>query len=352
MLSTICSWSFVTDMSRKLKAYRFSIILVWACSVYCAGFVVREISSFNQTSLGLYIASIVLLYCGPLVPLIYSSSAQLTASSPIYAAVNYLVLGRALHYIPYLSPIHPGRVVTTFIGLDTLVEVLTANGASRIARYNDPDSVRLGSNLLRASLILQLVLYLAFLALQQTFYRRCVRAGVATRRLRTLMWTMAVSVSLILMRSIYRVVDSYLGDNGYIESHEWCMYAFDATPLIINSMMLNAIHPALFLPHSDKVFLCQDGKTERRGPGYKDNRPVVLTILDPFDIVGVVTKRDRKDRYWDQEDQHPLAGPSDRRFAELEGSRARPVWHYIVDPFNNSVTAFSHADQEASIERK
>jgi hypothetical protein len=57
----------------------------------------------------------------------------LIAGRPIYAAADYLNLTRSLYYIPYLSPIHPGRVVSTFIGVDVIIESLISNGAVKLA---------------------------------------------------------------------------------------------------------------------------------------------------------------------------------------------------------------------------
>lgn len=40
------------------------------------------------------------------------------------------MLGRILYYVPYYSPIHPGRVLTTFAALSMLIEALNGTGSS------------------------------------------------------------------------------------------------------------------------------------------------------------------------------------------------------------------------------
>jgi RTA1 like protein len=273
---------------------RYSALLPWGAALYTAGFVLRQVSSFHNQDLGLYIASTVLLYAAP----------------PVYAAVNYLVLGRVLHYVPSKSPIHPGRVVTTYLALDLLVEVLTGQGGWRIADYQDPDNVNIGKALIETSLILQVVLYISFVALQTAVYRRCAKDGVKSLKFRYSMRIMFISTAFILIRSTYRVIDAFLGYQGYTASHEWCLYVFDATPLLLNSWMLNIWHPSVFLPPSSRVYLGADGVTERMGPGWTDKRPFLATLFDPFDIAGIISKRDHRTRFWEEEDKHPLFAPN------------------------------------------
>lgn len=47
------------------------------------------------------------------------------------------------------------------------------------------------------------------------------------------------------------------------------------------------------------MYLAQDGVTEVVGPGYEDKRPFVVTLVDPFDFVGLVSGRDKGTRYWE-----------------------------------------------------
>ena len=73
--------------------------------------------------------------------------------------------------------------------------------------------------------------------------------------------------------------------------------------MVINSALLNVRHPALYLPRNNKIYLAQDGVTEIEGPGYEDKRPFLWTILDPFDIVGLVKGKDKATRYWEEQQE-------------------------------------------------
>ena len=93
--------------------------------------------------------------------------------------MNYIVLSRTLYYIPYLTRIHPGRILSTFVGLDAVVGILTGNGASRSASTTaTPSEIKLGANLVRASILLQVGCLVGLLALEVLFHRRCVRVGI------------------------------------------------------------------------------------------------------------------------------------------------------------------------------
>ncbi len=37
------------------------------------------------------------------------------------------------------------------------------------------------------------------------------------------------------------------------------------------------------------------------GPGYKEDRGFVATLLDPFDIYGMIKGRDNATRFWDEQ---------------------------------------------------
>lgn len=251
----------------------------------------------------------------------------------MYAGVNYFILGRVLHYIPYLSPIHPGRVVSTFIGLDVLVEILTAQGASRIARKDDPHQQKIGGDLIKASLLLQVALFFCFVALQTLFHRRCTHAGVVTPKLRAILNLLYISNAFIIIRNIYRVTDNFLGFLGYTERHEWCLYVFDALPMLANTLMWNFCYPSIFLPRTDKIYLSQDGRTEREGPGWQDKRHFLLTIFDPFDIGGLIRGKDKQTRYWDNEEQYPVVALNEATTLPIESGR-RSLRVKIMDPLN------------------
>lgn len=253
-----------------------------------AGFATRLAGAYHTDNLTYLIVSTVLIMSGP----------------PIYALINYLILSRILYYIPYLAPLHPGRVATTFVGLDGVCEILIGQGAWRMVNSSmTPAQRKLGANMVKASLCLQAVLFGAFGLLAAQFHRRANKAGVLKQDLRVLLRVMYVSATIVTIRCIYRLVEYIEGWDSAIYQNEVYFWIFEASIMFINTAMLNMFHPGKRLPKSNSVFLSRDGITERKGPGWKDDRPWLLTVFDPFDLWGLVKGKDKKTQFWDMSDE-------------------------------------------------
>jgi hypothetical protein len=244
-------------------------------------------------------------------------------------SIPLVILGRILYYIPYLSPLHPGRVATTFVGLDGVCEILIGNGAWRMANSSMTNKARkVGSNMVTASLCLQAVLFGVFGLLAALFHRRASKAGVLKRDLKVLLYVLYISATIVTIRCVYRLVEYIKGLDSEIYQNEAYFWIFEATIMFINTALLNLYHPGKRLPRSNSVFLSRDGVSERRGPGWADDRPWIVTVFDPFDMWGLFKGKDKKTQFWDMTDQ------------ELETARItkkknrRGVFKGLVDPMH------------------
>ncbi|KAI9864761.1 MAG: hypothetical protein M1824_004668 [Vezdaea acicularis] len=284
--------------TNKYKSWRYTTLLPPACLIYCAGFIMREVAAHHYKNLGILIAAQCLLYIGP----------------PIYAGANYFILGRTLYYIPYLSPIHPGRVVSTFVGLDVVIEILTAQGISKLANTSqNPSTIHAGSILIKVSLVLQSCLFVGYTAIARTFHSRAKRANVCSANLRTVLYMLYGSTALLFARNVYRTVENFesvVSQNqvptGPLFTHEAYFWALEASLVTLASYLVNVLFPARYLPKSNKIYLSRDGVTEITGPGWVDKRPLWLTIIDPFDLRGLIKGEDKETAFWDlQEPNQP-----------------------------------------------
>ena len=88
-----------------------------------------------------------------------------------------------------------------------------------------------------------------------------------------------------------------------IVRYEWFFWVFEAMLMVINTFLLNVRHPAMFLPRNNKIYLAQDGVTEIEGPGYENKRHFLLTLVDPFDLVGLIKGRDKSSKYWEEQEE-------------------------------------------------
>ena len=277
-----------------------------------SGFTLRLVGAYHTTNLGILIASTVLIMSGP----------------PVYALINYFILSRVLYYMPYLAPMHPGRVATTFIGLDGVCEILIGNGAWRMANSSMTDAQRqTGANMVMASLSLQAALFAGFGLLAAMFHRKALKAGVMKKELKTVLYVMYVSAGIVTIRCIYRLVEYILGWESAIYQNEVYFWVFEAVIMFVNTALLNTFHPGKRLPRSNGTFLAQDGVTERRGPGWDDDRPWPVTIFDPLDIWGLIRGKDQETKFWDMSDEEL------ERFRLEKKANKRSVGAALLDPF-------------------
>lgn len=244
---------------------------------------------------------------------------QRSPYSPLLELANYNILGRILYYVPYHSPIHPGRVITTFAFISFIVEVLNGNGVAYSANQSlTASQIEMGRALLKAALVIQLGVLAVFALLAGAFHRRCHRAGVRSAKLTAALRTLYASTVLIGARTVFRVVEYWsIAQHNFWEPgldpmtlspmirYEWYFYVFEAALMAVNHVMMNLRHPRKYLPKSTKVYLSiADGKTEIMGPGYKDGRKFWVTLIDPFGIVGLVkngAKGSKEARFWEME---------------------------------------------------
>lgn len=159
---------------------------------------------------------------------------------------------------------------------------------------------------------MQIVVVVLFIALALYFQLKCRRHGINSPKLNSVLTTLYISTALITIRTIYRIVEYFdLSNADYwnpnfdpmsmspILRYEWFFYIFEASLMLMNSVLWNVRHPRRWLPKSSKVYLAKDGITEITGPGYKQERNFFVTLFDPFDLYGMIKGKDKETRFWD-----------------------------------------------------
>ncbi|KAF2755602.1 hypothetical protein EJ05DRAFT_478577 [Pseudovirgaria hyperparasitica] len=312
MILFLFSGCLHTWQTIKYKSWRTTGLLPWAAVLMITGFLTRELGAYDYEKLEYVIASTVLILSGP----------------PVYALINYFILSRILYYMPYLSPMHPGRVVTTFAGLDVIVEIMLAQGAWRSVHSGISESERqAGEDLVRASLLLQVVLFLVFMCLVAYVHFKAARASLLSGRIRTVIYVLYVSSAIVTIRCIYRIVEYFQGWEGTLFQNEPYFWVFEASIMFINTVLLNVWFPGKRLPRSNSCFLARDGVTQMRGPGWSDDRPWLINMFDPLDIYGLVTGRKHL-AFW-----HMTQEELDVLRAQKKANK-RPWYALVFDPLH------------------
>jgi hypothetical protein len=227
-----------------------------------------------------------------------------------------------MYYVPYYAPIHPGRIFTTFAFICSVVETLNGNGAAYVSNNSlSQNKQEIGHNLLRAGLAIQLDVIVSFFSLAIYFQSICQKHGLTPRHLRSVLTTLYFSSTVVLIRTIYRTFEYFVAARIYVVPgfdpltispvirYEWFFWVFEVTIMLANSILLNFRHPEMYLSRNNKIYSLDDGVTEIEGPGFEDKRPILVTCIDPFDIIGLFQGRDKKTRYWENHERIvPLNG--------------------------------------------
>ncbi|CDK25985.1 unnamed protein product [Kuraishia capsulata CBS 1993] len=204
-----------------------------ACEM--AGYIGRCFAIKNQTHLGAYIEQMLMLIIAP----------------PFLAASIYMIFGRLVVQLGAneLCPVPRKYLTTIFVSGDIASIVVQGIGGGMMSG-TDLDRVRVGQKVVVVGLFIQIVFFLLFVyAETRLFFRlRSTPTNVAFKTRHypgrfhnwhaTLISMFAVSM-LILVRSVYRVVEFIQGFSGYISSHEWYLFVFDSSLmfLVVITMM-------------------------------------------------------------------------------------------------------------------
>lgn len=97
---------------------------------------------------------------------------------------------------------------------------------------------KIGQYVITAGLFIQLILFGFFVIAAVVFHRRMRRYIAKESESRPdIPWRQGLRMlygcsALIIVRSIFRIVEYVMGINGYLLSHEWAMYVFDSVLML------------------------------------------------------------------------------------------------------------------------
>ncbi|KAJ5775378.1 uncharacterized protein N7511_000389 [Penicillium nucicola] len=209
------------------------------------GYVARALTHFHETSTILYAIQNLFLLLAP----------------TLYAASIYMVLGRIITYVQgeHLSFI-PVRLMTKiFVAGDVLSFILQAAGGG-IMSSKSQNALTIGKWVIVGGLGVQLVFFGAFVFTALVFNVKLLRhptpeseetlelrSCVLPRDWRGLLFACYAVSMLILIRSIYRLIEFAQGNDGYVMSHEVFLYVFDAAMMFLVMFIMNVMHPSVVL---------------------------------------------------------------------------------------------------------
>ena len=119
------------------------------------------------------------------------------------------------------------------------------------------EAMQNGENIVIAGLAIQILWFGFFVVVATIFHWRVVyhpktlvakelRSQSSRLSWNSLMWALYIACALILVRSIFRVVEFVQGNAGYIMRHEFLLYIFDALLMALTGIVLLVIFPGSF----------------------------------------------------------------------------------------------------------
>ncbi|KAJ0426816.1 RTA1 like protein [Aspergillus carlsbadensis] len=214
------------------------------------GYVCRILAHNSKESVPIYSIQTILILLAP----------------PLYAASIYMVLGRLIVFLhaEKLSVVSVRWMTKIFVVGDVIGFVAQAAGGGIMAS-GTIENYKLGEDVTVGGLAVQLAFFSVFIVTCGIFHRRIrqnpthevtvLSARLSEQKRRgwetVLVGLYAASV-LILVRSIFRIIEYVQGNDGYLISHEVFMYVFDSALMFLTMVVLNVCHPSMILVGSQK----------------------------------------------------------------------------------------------------
>jgi hypothetical protein len=121
-----------------------------------------------------------------------------------------------------------------------------------LASASDPDSVKLGNNIVLAGLFLQIIFFAIFVVVAAVFHKRMQAAPTGSAMASTLpwaryLWILYLASFLIIVRCVFRIAEYAGGQEGALLGTEMYLYIFDATLMFLVMVVFNVQHPSLVI---------------------------------------------------------------------------------------------------------
>ncbi|KAF1364806.1 RTA1 like protein [Lizonia empirigonia] len=230
------------------------------------GYIGRILSSNDRYALSPYIMQTLLLLLGP----------------ALYAASIYMILGRLILLTggEKYSLVRRTWLTKIFVGGDVISFMMQSAGGGIMS--SGASGMKSGEKIIIGGLFVQVLFFGLFFVTAIMFQiwgkEHLATLGSSIPRKKHLFALYATSI-LILVRSVFRVIEYIQGNAGYLLRHEVFLYVFDAVLMFLVMLILNVSHPG------DIAILLKDQRKEQ---------PREFELLsDDAGERGVVGKNDR-----------------------------------------------------------
>ncbi|KFY46782.1 hypothetical protein V495_02257 [Pseudogymnoascus sp. VKM F-4514 (FW-929)] len=202
------------------------------------GYISRAVSNKQMPNLtiGPYVVQTLLLLVAP----------------ALIAASIYMILGRIIASVDgeSYSLIRKRWLTKVFVTSDVVTFFIQLGGAALLASSHASQS-KIGSHIVLAGLLLQIIIFGFFVVVLFVFHRRIRAAPTSQCHDTSLPWNrflyiLYVTCLFVMIRSIVRVAEFIEGFQGVILKHGVFLYVFDAVPMLAVIVIFNIWYPSNF----------------------------------------------------------------------------------------------------------
>ncbi|KAF5663909.1 RTM1 [Fusarium circinatum] len=224
----------------------FRAISSWLTVVYSSveaiAFVSRAVSAWESPhyTFGPCVVQNLLLLLGP----------------TCYAASIYMGLGRYIRELEgeQFSLLKPNWLTKVFLVGDIVSIALQAVDGGKFVKVDTADKETIVENVVIAGIMVQLVFFTLFIALATSFYYLFLNKSlVQPYGWQKFMVVISVASALILIRSLFRMIEYIEGRDGELQSKEAYVYILDAIPMAIVSISFHVFHPSKYFSSRRKI---------------------------------------------------------------------------------------------------
>ncbi|KAJ5099241.1 hypothetical protein N7532_006242 [Penicillium argentinense] len=233
----------------RTRCWYFTVFVVGG-TFQIIGYICRALAHDDKESIPIYSVGTIMILLAP----------------PLYAASIYMTLGRLIMHLDAegLSMVPVKWLTAIFVTGDVIAFVMQAAGGGIMAS-GTISAMTTGEHITIGGLAVQLVFFSIFIATSAIFHGRIrnnptenavtpspLSTVLHTNTWETIMTGLYVSSILILIRSIFRLIEYAQGNDGYLISHEVFMYVFDSMLMFFTMVVMSIFHPSKVLSRSTK----------------------------------------------------------------------------------------------------
>ncbi|KAH7142696.1 RTA1 like protein-domain-containing protein [Dactylonectria estremocensis] len=185
----------------------------------------------------------------------YLLQSLLTLLGPtLFAAAIYMVLGRLIRLLgaEAYSMIRPKWLTKFFLLGDLLSFFSQSGGGGILATAKTESSQNLGNKIILLGLGIQVIFFGFFIVVTIVFHARINRRPTTKSYAivtpwKKLIWVLYLSSLLIMVRSIFRMIEYAEGNDGELMQKEIYVYALDSALMCIVGVLFAICHPSSVL---------------------------------------------------------------------------------------------------------